>query len=65
MIMDGVKEQVMGMFRHKCREAGIHVKQTEPYTPWSNATESAIRELKKGVGRHMVRSKAPKRLWDD
>ena len=41
------------------------MKQTEPYTPWSNAAESAIRELKKGVGRQMVRSKAPKRLWDD
>ena len=65
MIMDGAKEQVMGMFRRKCREAGVHVKQTEPYTPWSNAAESAIRELKKGVGRQMVRSKAPKRLWDD
>lgn len=65
MIMDGAKEQVMGMFRRKCREAGIRVKQTEPYTPWSNAAESAIRELKKGVGRQMVRSKAPKRLWDD
>jgi hypothetical protein len=29
MIMDGAKEQVMGMFRRKCREAGICVKQTE------------------------------------
>ncbi len=41
------------------------MKQTEPYTPWSNAAEAAIRELKKGVGRQMVRSKAPKRLWDN
>jgi hypothetical protein len=32
---------------------------------WSNAAEAAIRELKKGVGRQMVRSGAPKRLWDD
>ena len=55
----------MGMFRRKCREAGIQVKQTEPYTLWSNAAEAAICELKKGVGRQMVRSKAPKRLWDD
>ena len=37
MIMDGAKEQIMGMFRCKCREAGIREKQTEPYTPWSNA----------------------------
>ena len=65
MIMDGAKEQVAGLFRKKCRQAGSHVKQTEPYTPWSNAAEGAIRELKKGVGRKMIRSKAPKRLWDD
>ncbi len=65
MIMDGAKEQVMRMFRRKYREAGIRVKQTEPYTPWSNAAESEIREVKKGVGRQMVRSKAPKLLWDD
>ncbi|KAI2497691.1 Reverse transcriptase (RNA-dependent DNA polymerase) [Fragilaria crotonensis] len=45
-------------------EAGARVKQTEPYSPWSNSAESAIRELKKGVGRQMVRSRSPKRLWD-
>ena len=65
MIMDVAVDQVMGMFRRKCREAEIRAKQTEPYTPWSNAAEAAIRELKKGVGRQMVRSKAPKRLWHD
>ena len=65
MVMDGAKEQIMGTFRKKCRQAGSHVKQTEPYTPWSNAAESTIRELKKGLGREMVRSGAPKRLWDD
>jgi hypothetical protein len=65
MIMDGALEQVKGTFRKKCREAGVHVKQTEPHSPWSNAAEAAIRELKKGVGRQMVRSGAPKRLWDD
>ena len=59
MIMDGALEQVQGTFRKKCREAGVHVKQTEPHTPWSNAAEAAIRELKKGVGRQMVRSGAP------
>ncbi|KAI2496194.1 Reverse transcriptase (RNA-dependent DNA polymerase) [Fragilaria crotonensis] len=65
IIMDGAREQTMSLFRRKCREAGVHVRQTEPHTPWSNAAESAIRELKKGVGRQMVRSGAPKRLWDD
>ena len=61
MIMDGSREQVMGQFRKK----GSHVKQTEPHSQWSNAAEGSIRELKKGVGREMVRSQAPKRLWDD
>jgi hypothetical protein len=42
MIMDGAKEQVKGMFRRKCREAGVDVKQPEPCTPWSNAAESAF-----------------------
>jgi hypothetical protein len=65
MVMDGAQEQVQGTFRKKCREAGVHVKQTEPHSPWSNAAEAAIRELKRGVGRQMVRSGAPKRLWDD
>ena len=65
MIMDGSREQVMGQFRKKCRQAGSHVKQTEPHSQWSNAAEGSIRELKKGVGREMVRSQAPKRLWDD
>ena len=65
MVMDGSKEQLLGKFHHKCRQAGSHVKQTEPYTPWSNAAEGAIREVKRGAGREMVRSRAPKRLWDD
>ena len=65
MIMDGANEQVKGEFRKKCRQAGVHVKQTEPYSPWQNNAESSIRELKKAVGQEMVQSKAPKRLWDD
>ena len=34
MIMDGSKEQTIGEFRCKTRQAGCHVKQTEPYSPW-------------------------------
>jgi hypothetical protein len=65
MIMDNAHEQTMGLFRKKCREAGVHAKQTEPHSPWSNLAEAAIRELKRGVGRQMVRSAAPKGLWDN
>ena len=42
MIMDGSKEQTMGEFRRKTRQAGCHVKQTEPYSPWQNTAEGAI-----------------------
>jgi hypothetical protein len=58
-IMDNAKEQLLGEFRRKCREVGARVKQTEPHSPWSNAAKVAIRELKRGVGRQVVRLKAP------
>eukprot|EP00978_Attheya_sp_CCMP212_P031243 scaffold117437_cov27-Attheya_sp.AAC.1 len=41
------------------------MKQLEPYTPWANAAEGTIQELKKGSGRKMVKTKSPKVLWDD
>jgi hypothetical protein len=61
VVMDGSKEQLFGKFCHKCRqEAGSHVKQTKPYTPWLNAMEAAIREVNQGAGHKMVCSHAPK-----
>jgi hypothetical protein len=65
MVMDGAKAQVEGEFRRKLRDAGCHIKQTEPHIQSSNMGEGAVRELKKGVGRQMMRSGCPKRLWDD
>jgi hypothetical protein len=65
MVMDGAESQIQGGFRRKLREAGCHIKQMEPHTPKSNTSEGSIRELKRGVGREMVSSGAPKRLWDD
>lgn len=66
IIMDGAREQTMKCSEKKCIEVGTQAQQTEPYTPWSNAAEAAIiRELKKRVGRLMVRSGVPKRLRDD
>jgi hypothetical protein len=32
MVMDGAKAQVEGKFRRKLRDAGCHIKQTEPHT---------------------------------
>jgi hypothetical protein len=54
MVMDGAKAQVEGKFRRKFRDAGCHIKQTEPHTQSSNMGEGGVRELKRGVprGRH-------------
>jgi hypothetical protein len=37
MIMDGANAQIQGDFRRKLREAGCHIKQTEPHAPTSNS----------------------------
>jgi hypothetical protein len=47
------------------RDAGCHIKQTEPHTQSSSMGEGAVRELKKGVGRNMLRSGCPTRFLDD
>jgi hypothetical protein len=39
MVMDGAKAQVEGGFRRKLRDAGCHIKQTEPHTQSSNMGE--------------------------
>jgi hypothetical protein len=64
-VMDGSKAQVEGEFRRKLRDAGCHIKKTEPPTHSSNMGEGGVRELKKGVGRKMLRSGCPKRFCDD
>jgi len=46
LIVDGAKEQTMGEFWWKAQEMGVHIQQTEPYSPWQNAAEGAIQELK-------------------
>jgi hypothetical protein len=61
----GANAHIEGDFQRKFREAGCHIKQTEPHTPKSNAAEGSIREQKLGVVPEMVRSGAPTRQWDD
>jgi len=64
MVFDGSKEQTLGNFKRKLREADCHARQTEPYSPWQNAAEGCIRELKRGVSRKMMKTGSPKVLWD-
>jgi hypothetical protein len=65
MVMDGAKAKTEGRFRRKLCDAGCHINQTEPQTQSYNMVEGELRELKRGVGRKMMRSGCPKRLWDD
>ena len=65
LVMDGSKEQTLSKFRTKCRESDCHVKQVEPYSPWSNSCEGTIKMAKLAAGRDLRRSKCPKVLWDD
>jgi hypothetical protein len=64
MIVDGSKEQIGKTFRQKLQEADTQLRQTEPYSPWLQAAEGAIREVKRASARLMIKSGAPKVLWD-
>jgi hypothetical protein len=65
MVMDGAKAQVEGEFRRKLSDAGCRIKQNEAHTQSSTMGEGGVCELKKGVGRQMLRSGCPKRFQDD
>jgi hypothetical protein len=64
MILDGLKKQTLGNFKRKLREADCHARQTKPYSPWQQAAEGCIHELKRGVSRKMMKTGSPKVLWD-
>ncbi len=64
VIFDGSKEQTLGDIKRKLKEADCHARQTEPYSPWQNAAEGCIHELKRGVSRKMMKTGSPKVLWD-
>ena len=48
----------------ECCEVGMHIKQTKPYIPWSNAAKGTTCELKCGAGRKMAKSSCPAKLWE-
>ena len=63
IIVDGSKEHTLGDFKLKVAEAGYHLIQTEPESPWKMAVEGGICDLKRGSGRNMTKIKSPKVLW--
>ena len=65
LVMDNSKEQTLGAFRKKCRDAGVKVQTIEPYSQWQNDAEKGIGKAKKKTKLRMTKLKIPKRLWDD
>jgi hypothetical protein len=64
MVFDGSKEQCKGDFKRKLCKTDCHTRQTEPYSPWQQAAEGCIRELKRGVPHKMIETGSPRVLWD-
>jgi hypothetical protein len=64
MVIDNSKEQTLGEFQLKLREADCHHQVTKPYFPWQQAAEGCIRKLNQGSSRKMLQTGLPKPLWD-
>lgn len=60
---DDAKVFLHGEFKKSCRKYGVKQTFTEPYSPWQNRAEGAIRELKSYASKLMQRKSAPLRLW--
>jgi hypothetical protein len=59
MLLDSSKEQCKGNFKRNLHEADCHARQTDPYSPWQQATEGFIHELKRGVSPKMIKTGSP------
>ena len=62
IVVDNSKEQTLGKFKKKCKEAGCHLVTTEPYSPWMQAAEGCIKQTKLGSSRKMLKTGRPKAL---
>ena len=54
MVMDGPKEQTIGLFKKKRQEANFHIKHTDTYSQWKFQADGTIRQLKRGAVSKMV-----------
>ena len=61
MVSDGASELFQGKSGEISNECRIKMEKTVPYSPWQNAAEASIRELKKGVVKVMRVTGAPRR----
>ncbi len=59
MVFDDLNERCKGDFKRKLHKADCHARQTEPYSPWQQAAEGCIRELKCGVSHKMIKTGFP------
>jgi hypothetical protein len=64
MVFDSSKEQCQEDFKRELCEADCHARQTEPYSPWQQAAEGCIHELKQGVSHKMIKTGSPRVLWN-
>ena len=64
MVFDDSKEQHLTEFKRKLHEADCHQRTIKPYSPWQQAAEGCIRELKRGVSRQMLPTGLSKALLD-
>lgn len=63
LVSDGAKEEILGEVEKRSRYYRIRQLVTEPYSPWQDKAEGAIREIKKAIRFHSVRTRSPRRLW--
>ena len=63
IVSDGALEERGAAWKAAVKKYQINQRWTEPYSPWQNRAEDAIREIKKAIKRHTRRSGSPKRLW--
>ena len=54
IICDSSKDMILGELKRKLKEASCYIRQTKPFTPWLNAAEIEINELKKGSNKKFI-----------
>ena len=63
IVTDGAGEERGRVWQAEVNKLRSRQHWTEPYSAWQNRAERDIQEVKKGIRRATLRSRAPKRLW--